>query len=318
MARICNQYKDHLEGGALKKGIVYLFSERASWRLGRLSYADANNNGSITQSEIVEETNYYPFGLKHKGYNNITNGGNASAQKNKTYQGQELDDEFGLNWYGFKYRNYDPATARFFNIDPLASKYEYNSTYAFQENKLGLGVELEGLELVYREGTDPKFKEKFAKSVKFMNKKGTSGMMAKLNALAIDGGFQIELVDNTGGGNSAFDPDTNTIYWDSELGAETSPGIFISPATILNHEIDHALNANENPKQAREGKAKPDKDYEDKEEKRVITGSEQKTAKKHGDIKKGQVTRKIHSLINITKVTDPTSNKGKVIENEQN
>ncbi|WP_268849233.1 AHH domain-containing protein [Flavobacterium aestivum] len=33
-------------------------------------------------------------------------------------------------------------------IDPLAEKYPYNSTYAFQENKMGMGRELEGLELV--------------------------------------------------------------------------------------------------------------------------------------------------------------------------
>jgi len=35
------------------------------------------------------------------------------------------------------------------SVDPLAEKYAYNSTYAFQENKLGLGRELEGLELTY-------------------------------------------------------------------------------------------------------------------------------------------------------------------------
>lgn len=40
-----------------------------------------------------------------------------------------------------------PDVGRFFNIDPLAEKYPYNSTYAFQENKMGLGRELEGLEL---------------------------------------------------------------------------------------------------------------------------------------------------------------------------
>lgn len=41
-----------------------------------------------------------------------------------------------------------PDVGRFFNIDPLAIKYPYNSPYAFQENKLGMGVELEGLELL--------------------------------------------------------------------------------------------------------------------------------------------------------------------------
>jgi len=47
---MCNyvyQYKDHL-------GNV------------RLSYADTNNNGSVTSVEIREENNYYPFGLKHR------------------------------------------------------------------------------------------------------------------------------------------------------------------------------------------------------------------------------------------------------------
>jgi RHS repeat-associated protein len=60
---------------------------------------------------------------------------------------QLLDDDLGLNWYQFKYRNYDPQIGRFTEIDPLASKYVYNSTYAYAENKLGLGFDLEGLEL---------------------------------------------------------------------------------------------------------------------------------------------------------------------------
>ena len=43
------------------------------------------------------------------------------------------------------------------SVDPLAEKYPYNSTYAFQENKLGLGRELEGLETWYTNtgGTKP-------------------------------------------------------------------------------------------------------------------------------------------------------------------
>ncbi|SHL02966.1 hypothetical protein [Flavobacterium chilense] len=38
-------------------------------------------------------------------------------------------------------------------VDPLAEKYPYNSTYAFQENKMGMGRELEGLELAPRNPT---------------------------------------------------------------------------------------------------------------------------------------------------------------------
>jgi len=63
------------------------------------------------------------------------------------YQGQERQEELNLNWDSFKWRNYDYAIGRFMSVDPLAEKYTYNSTYAFQENKMGLGRELEGLEL---------------------------------------------------------------------------------------------------------------------------------------------------------------------------
>ena len=42
---------------------------------------------------------------------------------------------------------HDPRVGRFFAIDPLFRDYPYNSTYAFQEYKLGLGTELEGKEL---------------------------------------------------------------------------------------------------------------------------------------------------------------------------
>ncbi len=68
--------------------------------------------------------------------------------KEKTFQGQRFDDELGLNWVQFKWRNHDPQIGRFIEIDPLSEKYEYNSTYAFSENKVTNHVELEGLESV--------------------------------------------------------------------------------------------------------------------------------------------------------------------------
>lgn len=131
------QYKDHL-------GNV------------RLSYSDTNKNGIISSTELIEESNYYPFGMKHEGYNAaITANGSPVAQKIK-YQGQERQDELKLNWDSFKWRNYDYAIGRFMSVDPLAEKYVYNSPYAFQENKLGMGVELEGLEMVSERSKDGK------------------------------------------------------------------------------------------------------------------------------------------------------------------
>ena len=99
----------------------------------------------MSQNEIVSETNYYPFGLVHKGYNELVT--TTSIGEQWKYQGQERTFDLGLNTDQWKYRVSDPSIGRFWQIDPLAEDYVYNATYAFQENKLGLGIELEGAEL---------------------------------------------------------------------------------------------------------------------------------------------------------------------------
>ena len=81
--------------------------------------------------EIVEESNYYPFGLQHKGYNNIVSAsGNATAQKYK-FGGKEYQEELGLEWYDVTARNYDPALGRWMNLDPLAEMMRRHSSYNF-------------------------------------------------------------------------------------------------------------------------------------------------------------------------------------------
>ncbi len=43
---------------------------------------------------------YYPFGLKQKGYNNVIEGGNSLAQ-NWKFGGKQLDESLGLETYDF-------------------------------------------------------------------------------------------------------------------------------------------------------------------------------------------------------------------------
>jgi RHS repeat-associated protein len=95
---------------------------------------------------ILEETHYYPFGLTMAGISSKAAG--ALANKEQTFQEQRFDDDFGLNWIPFKWRNHDPQIGRFINIDPLADDYRYNTPYAFSENRVIDGRELEGLEYV--------------------------------------------------------------------------------------------------------------------------------------------------------------------------
>ncbi|QTE24564.1 DUF6443 domain-containing protein [Polaribacter cellanae] len=151
------EFFNHAEGYASPNGTTgnvwkYVYQYKDHLGNVRLSYSDANKNSSITQSEIIEESNYYPFGLKHKGYNNVvSSNGNSTAQK-FGFQGQELQEDLNLNWSSFKWRNADPAIGRFFNIDPLAEDFVHNGTYNFSENRVIDAIELEGLEAVVLNG----------------------------------------------------------------------------------------------------------------------------------------------------------------------
>ncbi|MFT5970295.1 MAG: RHS repeat-associated protein [Flavobacteriales bacterium] len=64
------------------------------------------------------------------------------------FQGQEMDNEIkGLgNSINYKYRMHDPRLGRFLSLDPLSDKYPHNSPYAFSENRVVDGIELEGKE----------------------------------------------------------------------------------------------------------------------------------------------------------------------------
>tara|TARA_B110000503_G_scaffold129197_1_gene201160 strand:- start:579 stop:1802 length:1224 start_codon:yes stop_codon:yes gene_type:complete len=81
----------------------------------------------LSESEIVEENNYYPFGLKHKGYNNVING----THHPYGFAGKEENDELGLQWMDFGARNYDKWLGRWMNLDPLAEKMRRHSPYNY-------------------------------------------------------------------------------------------------------------------------------------------------------------------------------------------
>lgn len=105
--------------------------------------------------QVTQSSDYYPFGLSFNEYH-ADRLKVASTSPETTYepilrnryrfQGQEEQRELDLGWYAYKYRMHDPAIGRFSSVDPLAEDYMHNSTYAFSENRLINGVELEGLE----------------------------------------------------------------------------------------------------------------------------------------------------------------------------
>lgn len=97
----------------------------------RMSYSDTNGNGSVDVTEILQENNYYPFGLQHKGYNN-----NIILDNLYKFNGVEQSQVFNIGLYEMPYRNYNPSIGRFMNFDPLANSPIQidKSPYAFAWN----------------------------------------------------------------------------------------------------------------------------------------------------------------------------------------
>lgn len=89
----------------------------------RLSYSRGANG-----AEAIEENNYYPFGLKHEGYNEL--GGGNSAYNYK-YNGKELQ-ETGMYDYGARMLMTD--IGRWLSVDPLAEQYTRWSPFNYGMN----------------------------------------------------------------------------------------------------------------------------------------------------------------------------------------
>jgi RHS repeat-associated protein len=101
-------------------------------------------------TEQKKRIKLYPFGLEHKGYNNVVNG---TENNYKTFQGKEKEEELGRNTYDFGWRDFDPAIARWTNLDPLAEAYISSSPYVFTANNPIYNIEVDGR---YFEGKNEK------------------------------------------------------------------------------------------------------------------------------------------------------------------
>ncbi|MFP3599512.1 RHS repeat domain-containing protein, partial [Chryseobacterium sp. SIMBA_029] len=102
----------------------YVYQYRDQLGNVRISYTKNANNGAIA----LEENNYYPFGLKHAGYNT----GDTSNNKFKyLYNSKELQSNGNLD-YGW--RQYMPDLGRWNGMDQLAESYHSASPYAYVMN----------------------------------------------------------------------------------------------------------------------------------------------------------------------------------------
>ena len=269
-----------------------------------------NNRVVANQAGQKEEVNhYYPFGGTFAS-------ADGSVQPYK-YNGKELDTKKGLNWYDYGARMYDAALGRFTVIDPLAEKYYEMSPYIYCGNNPISFVDPTGADFViwYRN-------EEGKRSYFSFN--GTNGVNAPKNSFVNDVITAYNYNIKNGGGenmkaaasdkkikvgveetsyDNRYSESANLIRFNPRAGLKLSDGNILSPATGLEHETAHKMNA----------KNKIAKKYDEKfgnsEERSVIQGAELKTAKANRELPANHVGRKYHNEGKWVETHSVTSNQ---------
>ena len=248
---------------------------------------------------------------------------NASLQPFK-YNGKELDMMHGLNTYDYGARQYNPVTLRWDRIDPLCEKYYSISPYAYCANNPVNRIDPDGR--IVKIWYGPKGNEKCftftgfhgKKSIRVPNNAFVKAVIKSYVYNAKNGGGKkfIEAVnskktiyiDDARVYNDGNDEHENlggqlTVHWNPEIGIIKTDGGLQSPATQLEHEVDHAYDMAKNAHDHIVRQETSDSQYDNKEERRVEEGSEAETARANGE-----ATRRNHRGIPY-RTADPTTTR---------
>lgn len=205
----------------------------------RLVYTKDPTDGLV---KILEENNYYPFGMKHKNYNisylsykKAQDGGinilpvcsTCPIYYKYKYNGKELENELGKNTYAYGWRDYDPAIGRFNKMDRFSEKYHKLTPYGYAGNNPVLVNDIQGDSLwisfgnnervlyengnLLSKGKDSKFsayKGEFAKLDKKGNVKSYKGFLGStvkaLNRLRDGSSFANGIIGTLQGSENNF------------------------------------------------------------------------------------------------------------------
>ena len=289
-----------------------------------------NNRMVVNKNGTTEQvTHYYPYGgvigdistnenvqkYKFEGPRSHQKEiDNLLARRRAFRRGVELDRTFGLDNYDIHARQYFAMMPSWDRIDKYAEKYYSISPYSYCGGDPVNRGDYNGKYISLGDNPSWSLISGYAIARAELSRVGAD---KNLRALEMDMTSVVTIVEirpDDCDGNQ-FDYKSNTIFWSPERGSirqvdleDSSLGTYTSsPVEGLQHEADHGQKYNSNKEEYIKDLNTEDEQFKNKEERRVVTGSEQETARALGRIIDGQVTRKHHMGGKTIRVSDPLS-----------
>ena len=241
--------------------------------------------------EVSQHIEYVPFGeVFIEERNNTWN-------TPYLFNAKELDEETGMYYYGARY--YEPRLSLWMSCDPMQEKYPYVTTYSYTIDNPIKFIDSDGriVKIWYQDhngigrvasfdGTfknrltlpDDKFVQDVAKAYSYLHNHDASQMFDA--AIKSSRTIIIRPTDGSSQTDYGFQMD---LFWDNTMGLKTTDGGLQSPATQLEHEFTHIINALKDGGARRARHETSDSNYGNKEERFVITGHETDVVNKLGE-----------------------------------
>ena len=241
----------------------------------------------VSKSDSIEQVNeYYPFGTPIHDLSN-----NPEFQPFK-YNGKELDMMHGLNTLDYGARQYNPVLPVWDRVDQLAEKYYNISPYAYCNNDPVNKIDPDGRDVwiyfIGNNGQKQRFHFNGEANVSHENQFVNDFLQAYYHLIRHGAGdnirkavreksYSINVIEGDES-EYVYSDNNKTIVWASRTAIKTEDDGCVSPATLLEHEFDHAVHQSDYPTEHEMLSKKPDKHYTNAEERRVMENSERKTA----------------------------------------
>ncbi len=306
------------EGRAVKNG-TWGYEYDLKDHLGDTRVSFSAGNGTALPQQYKD---YYPYGLEMaQAYTTV------GTPTKYLYNGKELQDEYGLGWYDYGARFYDPAIGRWSVIDNKAEKYYSWSPYVYAINNSIKFIDPDGNDIyIYSPGQvkpfifngknassapDIPFVQSVLKAYAYNTRNG-GGDNIKEAASNPDLKISLTLADDELGSQGGG---TNSIYFNGEVTWRPDQGVLsedgsliASPATVMEEEFDHAVDAAKHPTDHATRESTQDDRYGNREEKRAAEGSNAKTGQANKEYPNG---KKMENHRGTVVVVDggPTSTK---------